>query len=298
MKFHIVTPSFNSVEMLKLCMASIADQSCVGVVVHHHVQDGGSQDGTADYLESYFSDVQQKKAAGDMEGYSFSYCSEPDEGMYNAINRGWDRAAYDVDLIAWLNCDEQYLPGTLAFIAEKFESNATLGVAFGDLHMLDENGGFICYRKAHQPHWPMISADYLYTLSCTMFLRKLIFDSGIRLDEQYKAVADEDFVVRVLRNGYHSRHFKRYFSVFANTGENLSLTESAKAEARTFAMSAPRWVRRLRIPLKCVRLLAKLMNGCYRQPKPLRYQIFSSRSLEERTTFVVAAPTWKCKGFS
>ena len=295
MKFHIVTPSYNALDMLKLCIVSVADQSGPGVQVHHHVQDGGSSDGTAEYLKKYLTEHQNDATDA---SYTFSFSSEPDEGMYNAINRGWDRAADDVDLIAWLNCDEQYLPDTLAYVAKQFEESPSLDLAFGDLLMLDENGGFICYRKAHQPHWPMISADYLYTLSCTMFLRKALFDDGIRLDEQYKAVADEDFVVRILRNGYRSQHFKRYFSVFANTGENLGITELAKAEAKALSMSAPRWVRILRIPLKCVRLLAKLLSGCYRQSKPLRYHIFSSQSLEERKTFIIQVPTWKCEGFS
>ena len=89
----IITPSFRSSAWLKLCLASVADQQ---VELEHIVQDAGSDDGTLDWLP------QDRRAR---------VFVEKDQGMYDAINRGLRRASGDI--LAYLNCDEQYLPGAL-----------------------------------------------------------------------------------------------------------------------------------------------------------------------------------------
>src|SRR3954468_9321875 len=91
MKFTIVTPSFRNSEWLKLCIPSVADQ---GVAHEHIVQDAGSDDGTLEWLP------QDTRVAAFVE---------KDRGMYDAVNRGYRRGTGDI--FAYLNCDEQYLPG-------------------------------------------------------------------------------------------------------------------------------------------------------------------------------------------
>src|SRR6187399_1388121 len=110
MKISIVTPSFRNSNWLKLCIASVADQQ--GVEVEHIVQDAGSDDGTLDWLP------------GDSRVKAFV---ETDSGMYDAINRGFRRATGDI--LAYLNCDEQYLPGALATVRDFFEKNPDVEVA-------------------------------------------------------------------------------------------------------------------------------------------------------------------------
>src|SRR6478672_1877554 len=84
--FSVITPSFRSSDWLKLCIASVADQS----VGHEHiVQDAGSDDGTLDWLPR---DPRAKVFV------------EKDQGMYDAINRGLRRASGDI--LAYLNRDE------------------------------------------------------------------------------------------------------------------------------------------------------------------------------------------------
>src|SRR5438309_8408755 len=104
MRISVVTPSFRSSSWLKLCIASVADQA--GVEVEHIVQDAQSDDGTLDWLPQD-SRVQ-------------AYV-EKDKGMYDAVNRGWRRAKGEI--LAYLNCDEQYLPGGLAAVENFFRLN-------------------------------------------------------------------------------------------------------------------------------------------------------------------------------
>ena len=90
--FSIITPSFRNSNWLKLCIASVADQQ--GVTFEHIVQDSCSDDGTRDWLP------QDRRVKAFIE---------KDQGMYDAVNRGFKRAQGDI--VAYLNCDEQYLPG-------------------------------------------------------------------------------------------------------------------------------------------------------------------------------------------
>ena len=85
MKFYIVTPTYNSLNWLRCCIKSVADQVCEDVEIHHHVQDGCSTDGTPLWLEQW------REQSLSIVGYKFTYDSEPDKGMYDAINKAWDK---------------------------------------------------------------------------------------------------------------------------------------------------------------------------------------------------------------
>ena len=69
--FSIITPSFNMLDYLKLCCASVADQD--GASFEHIVVDGASTDGTAEWLR---------------QARNITSISEKDDGMYDAINKG------------------------------------------------------------------------------------------------------------------------------------------------------------------------------------------------------------------
>src|SRR5262249_10318369 len=102
MQFSIVTPSYRNSQWLKLCIASVADQE--GVEVEHIVQDACSDDGTQDWL------LHDRRVRAFVE---------KDHGMYDAVNRGFRRARGDI--LAYLNCDEQYLPGALRNVLAFFK---------------------------------------------------------------------------------------------------------------------------------------------------------------------------------
>src|SRR5882724_5931627 len=103
MQFSIITPSFRNSEWLKLCIPSVADQA---VELEHIVQDAGSDDGTLDWLTK---DARVKAFV------------EEDKGMYDAVNRGLRRAQGQI--LAYINCDEQYLPGALRTVWDFFEAH-------------------------------------------------------------------------------------------------------------------------------------------------------------------------------
>ena len=100
--------------------------------VEHIVQDSCSDDGTQDWLPH------------DPRVKAFI---EKDGGMYDAVNRGYRRATGDI--LAYLNCDEQYLPGALAAV-EKFFAAASgrwKSLLAGSI-VTDGDGNYLCHR-----HW-------------------------------------------------------------------------------------------------------------------------------------------------
>ncbi len=102
MMFSIVTPSFNQARFLDAAMSSVLSQSGD---VEYLVMDGGSTDGSREIIER-----QTAKLA--------HWQSEKDGGQYDAITRGFAKTTGDV--MAWLNSDDLYVPGSFAVVAEIF----------------------------------------------------------------------------------------------------------------------------------------------------------------------------------
>ena len=131
MQFSIITPSFRNSEWLKLCIASVADQ---GVEAEHIVQDSCSPDGTQEWLP------QDRRVKAFIE---------KDQGMYDAINRGFRRARGEI--LAHLNCDEQYLPGALAAAWDYFQNHPRVEVAFAHAVVIGPDGDYRCDRRSSVP---------------------------------------------------------------------------------------------------------------------------------------------------
>ena len=275
MKISVVTPSFQQPAWLRRALASVADQT--GVDMEHLVQDACSGTEVVDVCRPY---------------PHVRLSQEPDGGMYDAINKGWGRASGE--LLCWLNCDEQYLPGTLAQVAEVFAQNPAVDIVFGDVLLIRPDGSLIAYRKSMPLRWPYILAAHLYAPSCAMFFRRRFFEAGFRFDTQWRAAGDAELVVRLLRAGYRALHVRSYLACFTQTGVNLGATARATQEHRQLLARAPGWVRWGRPALCGLRWLEKIAYGCYRQRMPLAYDAFSNVAGQPRQHIVMerASPRW------
>mgnify|MGYP003672938147 CR=1 FL=1 len=100
-RLFVVTPTFNSSETLDQTVKSVLElsQHCD---VFHHVQDAGSKDGTLESLRLW------EERLSDIKHISFSYASEDDEGIYDAISKGFERFVIEPeDWMCWINSDDQ-----------------------------------------------------------------------------------------------------------------------------------------------------------------------------------------------
>ena len=240
MKVYIVTPSYNQFEWLRLCCASVADQARNSFEVHHHIQDACSTDGTVQFLTEYCTRQPL------IDNYHLTFCSEVDEGMYDAINRGWERAPEDADIIAHLNCDEQYLPGALEKAVRCFTEHPRSDVVFANMIVIDGNGEYICHRRPLPP-LPIHSRLFIPGFTCTTFQRRSVFfDKECRFDTSWKNLGDMVWNLSLIEKGCRFRMLNEYTSLFADTGDNLNLAESGAKERKRYYDMVPRWMKLVR----------------------------------------------------
>lgn len=102
-KISLVTPSFRHAHFLAATIESVLSQNYPNL--EYVIVDGGSDDGTCDVIRRY-------------EKHLHWWCSEPDDGHYHAVTKGFRRTSGEV--MAWLNSDDVHLPWTLRTVGSIF----------------------------------------------------------------------------------------------------------------------------------------------------------------------------------
>ena len=271
MKFSIITPSFRNSEWLKLCIASVADQQ--GVDFEHIVQDSCSDDGTQDWLPK------------DPRVKAFI---EKDAGMYDAVNRGLRRGSGDI--LAYLNCDEQYLPGGLAAVAAAFESAPEADIILADTVIVDAHGQFICCRKSLVP-WRLLAWTFVPTLTSSVFFRRRVLDDfNLYYDVRWRDLGDMVWMREAMQLRLKMKVLRRYTSTFTDTGENMNLKPNAIREKRLTVRLKPAWARRFAWLLHQIHRLRAVCHGLYWE-KPFSYALYMPGKPEHRVEITVPQPT-------
>ena len=273
----IVTPCLNPGKTLALCCQSIRDQKRVSV--DHIVIDGGSTDGTVQWLRQQ-ADIK--------------WLCEPDEGMYDAVNKGLRMASAPV--AAYLNSDEQYLPGALRTVVEKF-ADSSRDVLFADTVIVDESGHYVCSRQALTPLYYHTMLCELGTLTAATFFRTdALRRLDVWFDPTWKAAGDAVWVLQLMRKRAKMSSVRFYASSFTDTGHNLALSTTAREEMQRLRTMAPQWALWLKTGWRICHRLRRLLHGMY-WPKPFAYQIYTPDASGSRKSFNVASPTflWKSR---
>jgi glycosyltransferase involved in cell wall biosynthesis len=177
----------------------------VGVTFVHLVIDGGSTDDSA-AVASRFPDV--------------VWTQEPDQGMSDAINKGFDRAKGD--WVIWLNADDRLKPGALAEMLE-FLKKSRADVVYGDYDFIDRDGRIT--RRMKVPRWSAFVNLYhhCYVPSTAAFYRKsTVIAEGHRLRVDFRYVMDGEFYARLDSLGKKFEHVPINVADFRMHGENAS----------------------------------------------------------------------------
>ena len=122
MKISVIVPSYNQAVYLPATLQSLSSQAYADLDVR--VYDGGSTDGSVEVLKN--------------NPNGFWWVSERDNGQAAAINRGLQEASGEI--LAFLNSDDIYFPGTLARVADYFQRHPECLILYGDAQHLNADG--------------------------------------------------------------------------------------------------------------------------------------------------------------
>ncbi len=149
MKLSIVTPAYNSAAHISRTIDSVLSQ--VGnFEIEYIVVDGLSTDNTCDIVREYIRKLESKSLQVSCNNISLRLISEKDNGMYDAINKGFAHATGDV--FAWINSDDTYLPGA-------FE---TMTKVFGTFPDVEWAKGVTNIAELDDPETPKSGTCYVY----------------------------------------------------------------------------------------------------------------------------------------
>ncbi|MBQ9237025.1 MAG: glycosyltransferase [Prevotella sp.] len=187
MRFCIITCTYNAENLIQRTLDSIASQTWEGI--HHVVIDGASTDRTVETVERFYMD---EKRVG------HTLVSEPDKGLYDAMNKGLQRAK--PDYVLFLNAgDTLHSPTTLEEIATKVNGNLP-GVIYGDTNIVDATNRYVGKREHNPPEvltWRSFK-DGMLVCHQAFYVRTDIARK-IPYDLRYRFSADVDWCIRVMK---------------------------------------------------------------------------------------------------
>lgn len=207
----IITVVYNNVSTIEKCICSVLSQTYESI--EYIIIDGASTDGTVDILKKYENQIDY-------------IVSEPDNGIYNAMNRGLSLASGEY--IAFLNADDFYLRDAVEISILNIIENNLQG-SYAGFYYADENGVVVV---ADEPtEWDeSILIQGIPGGHGTLFLHKNCYDYLRGYDEGYKLAADYHLFVRAFFSGFHIGPTNRNILVMLPGGasfkENVEVEEN------------------------------------------------------------------------
>ena len=207
----IITPVLNRIETIEASLASVSNQTYRPI--EHIVVDGGSTDGTLEFVRRYRSP------------HPFHWISEPDNGMYEAINKGLSLARGEV--LAYLNSDDLYLPWSVDVAVRALQPGSDL--VYGDLGILAEeaNGAAGAFAIQFYPEFDLRHYSFVSTLGQpTVFWRRSLTERIGPFDTRYRLLGDCEYWLRAAINGAKPRHVPEVLAVQVEHGSTLRATQA------------------------------------------------------------------------
>ena len=185
LRISIVTAVRNRAATVAATMESVRAQTWRGV--EHIVVDGASTDGTLSVLDRYRDSIAQ-------------LVSEPDRGVYDALNKGIRRASGDV--VGFLHSDDEYAsPQALARVAAAFE-DPSVDAVYGDLVYVSQHNPHhvVRYWRAGAYSQPKLALGWMPPHP-TFYVRRELYEQLGGFDTRYRIAADYDHMLRLLWRG-------------------------------------------------------------------------------------------------
>ena len=188
-----VTITYNAAKVLQRTLDSVLAQDYPNI--EHLIIDGASTDDTLKIVDDY---IARSNAAEN--GHQIQVSSEPDKGIYDAMNKGL--RSMTGDYVCYLNAGD-FLPttDTASRIAQQVEASESIpAVLYGDTDIVDGEGRFLHHRRLAPPEnltWKSFRQGMLVCHQA--FYARTDFAIATPYDMQYRYSADVDWCIRVMK---------------------------------------------------------------------------------------------------
>ena len=201
LKITVATVTYNAAELIDHTIKSVEEQNYPHV--EHLIIDGNSQDATLAAVHHY----QERNSVASVQ-HEVNCLSEPDHGLYDAMNKAIDMATGNY--IVFLNAgDTFHSPDTLTQIAKaatnsaqsnKKGNNELPAVVYGDTDLVDKEGHFLRHRRLAPPE-KLTSRSFLNgMLVCHQAFFARVDLAKLNLyNMEYRYSADFDWCIRIMR---------------------------------------------------------------------------------------------------
>lgn len=259
LKISVVTPSFNQGAFIKKTIESVIEQNYCNL--EYIIYDSCSEDGTQDVLKN----ISQRK---------IKCFVEKDKGQADGINKGFMKSSGEI--MAWINSDDIYLPGTFNYVVNYFNTHPEVDVVYGHRVLIDsddnEIGRWVLPRHDKKVlYW----ADFIPQE--TLFWRRSIWEKiGCTLTEEFNFALDWDLLLRFQETGAKIIRLPRFLASFRvhplqkTTAQISSLGENEMSRVRKKYLGRDVEYSEVRKKIFTFLVKSELLNKLY-QVKLLRY---------------------------
>jgi len=208
-RIALVTPVYNSGKYIEQSIQSVLAQNYANL--HYFIVDGGSTDGTLDIIRKYESRIS-------------GWLSEPDNGMYDALYKGFARTSGEI--MGWISATDMLQPGGLLAVGGIFRDLPEVEWITGRPTWFNEEGMQI--GTTVPPHWSryrFLAGANRYIQQESTFWRRSLWDrAGGRVDSSHRNAADFELWLRFFRHA-HLYPADALIGGFRKHGDSLGLQD-------------------------------------------------------------------------
>ena len=208
----IITVTYNAKRYLECTINSVLNQTYSNI--EYIIIDGSSTDGTVDIIKKY----------SDKLAY---WVSEPDNGLYCAMNKGI-RQAHGT-LIGIVNADDYYERDTVQNVVSAFHNQPDVGVFHGNIRIYANDGHMVLCKGEKETSRLRTSFPMYHP---TFFVNRTIYGTIGLYEERYRISSDYDFALRCYLAGVKFGYIDKILSNMRSGGISSVQTDLAREESR------------------------------------------------------------------
>ena len=219
MKVSIITVCKNAENAIERTMLSVVTQTCFSENIEYLIVDGASTDKTTEIIQQYANK------------YPIKWISEPDSGIYNAMNKGIKLATGDY--LLFLNAGDYLIHyNVIKSLMNLFESNE-FDVIYGNTLSINPISELYWIKAIANPDIFFFAEDSLPHQA--IFYKRNLFDKFGLYDENFTILADNVFNKKIICDGRVSiKHINQIISVFLGDGISSTNTKLHQQERKIF----------------------------------------------------------------